>query len=72
LIVPEISDLGLADLKAFRSLKTLDLSDTKISDAGLSHVENLPNLASVRLTGIDAWDSTAYRLARAGAKVRFN
>jgi hypothetical protein len=29
LIVPEISDPGLAHLKAFRSLNTLDLSDTK-------------------------------------------
>jgi hypothetical protein len=69
LIVPEISDLGLADLKALRSLKTLDLSDTKIRDAGLSHLAKLPNFGSVRLMGIDAWDSTAHRLARARERV---
>jgi len=41
--------MGLAHLKGLAKLKWLNLNDTKITDAGLIHLEALPSLEMLYL-----------------------
>jgi hypothetical protein len=44
-------DLALANLKALKSLTTLDLFDTRVTDAGLEHLaEWMPHLEELELS----------------------
>ena len=46
-----IRDDDLADLSEFRQLESLDLQETRVTDAGLIHLRNLSKLKTLRLGG---------------------
>ncbi len=46
---PNVTDVGLVHLKGLRSLRSLDLSGTKVTDAGVADLQRaLPNLEIIR------------------------
>jgi hypothetical protein len=45
----KVTDVGLRELKVFKSLKTLNLFSTEVTDAGVADLrEALPGLAILR------------------------
>ncbi len=57
-----ITDHGLAALEGKRRLVRLDLSDTRVGDQGLTHVEGLSSLEILHLNGTDVFDEGLARL----------
>lgn len=59
----ELGDAGFLSLPVFPNLRRLDLSRTRISDAGLRHMERFPALEVLNLYGTLVGDGVAESLA---------
>jgi hypothetical protein len=57
--------LLVAGLAGWLGLRELDLMDTRVTDAGLIHLEGLVNLARLYLYGTNLTDAGIQRLRRA-------
>jgi serine/threonine protein kinase len=53
----QVSDRGLAIVKAFTNLKTLRLSGAQVTDTGLAHLQALTKLQTLYLSGIQVTDA---------------
>ena len=61
----QVTDAGVKDLAAVKSLKTLDLSGTKVSAAGLKELAALPNLTLLLVANTPVTAAEAKELKKA-------
>jgi len=59
----DLGDMSFLSLPAFPNLRRLDLSRTRLSDAGLQHMERFPALEALNLYGTQVGDGIAESLA---------
>jgi hypothetical protein len=59
----DLGDVSFLSLPAFPNLRRLDLSRTRLSDAGLQHMERFPALEVLNLYGTQVGDGIAESLA---------
>ena len=60
----KVTDAGLKELAAFRSLQALDLGSTQVTDAGLRELTALQSLQALALGGTRITDAGLWRNAR--------
>ena len=61
---PKLTDKGLASIARFKSVQVLSLINTQVTDAGLKHLADLPELKHLALYGAKLTDKAAPQLAR--------
>jgi Leucine Rich repeat len=61
--------MGLKELKGLRSLQTLDLGGTKVTDAGLKELKELKSLRELRIDDIKVTDEGVADLRKALPKL---
>ena len=64
----QVSDIGLEKLKRF-NLVSLDLTSTKVTDAGLVHLRGMTRLQELNLVGTQVTDAGVADLQKALPKV---
>ena len=57
-----MTDVGIGQLKALITLRTLDLAGTNVTDAGLEHLKGLTNLESLFLGETKVTDAGVEKL----------
>ena len=68
-----MTDAGLKELAALKSLQTLDLDGTKVTDAGLKDLATLESLQALDVSGtkVTVAGVATFRQALPGCRVSF-